>query len=115
MIIHLNHGFINELEEIIHFIHGFKYDPEMPRSRTVSPDAIRFGAAIQKLRQQRGWTRRKLAQRAGLTPQYVAIVEQGGNVPSLTTVLDLTEVLGGDIAEVMRELSTARNSPGKAT
>jgi transcriptional regulator with XRE-family HTH domain len=52
-----------------------------------------------------------LATRAGLTPAYVGIVEQGGNVPSLTTVLELTEVLGADIAEVMRELAAARTAP----
>lgn len=83
----------------------------MPRSRVISPDAVRFGAIVERLRLARGWTRQKLAQRAALTPQYVAIVEQGGNVPSLTTVLELIEVLGGDIAEVMRELMVARNSP----
>ena len=85
----------------------------MPRSSVVSPDAVRFGAIVNRLRVARGWTRKKLSQRAGLTPQYVAIVEQGGNVPSLTTVLELIEVLGADIAEVMRELAVARNSPAE--
>jgi hypothetical protein len=41
-------------------------------------------------------------------------VEKGGNVPSLTTVFELIEVVGGDIAEVMRELSAARNNPHAA-
>lgn len=77
----------------------------------ISMDAVRFGAIVERLRLARGWTRKKLSQRAGLTPQYLAIVEQGGNVPSLTTVLELIEVLGADIAEVMRELMVARNSP----
>jgi transcriptional regulator with XRE-family HTH domain len=66
---------------------------------------------IRQLREQRGWTRQKLAQRADLTPQYVSIVEQGGNIPSLATVLELAEVLGADIAEIMRELASARNRP----
>jgi transcriptional regulator with XRE-family HTH domain len=83
----------------------------MPRSRVQNPDAVRFGAILCRIREQRGWTRRKLATRAGLTPAYVGIVEQGGNVPSLTTVLELIEVLGADIAEVMRELAAARNAP----
>jgi transcriptional regulator with XRE-family HTH domain len=74
-------------------------------------DAIRFGATVRRLREARGWTRRKLAVRAELSPQYVGVVEDGGNIPSLTTVLDLIEVLGGDISEVMRELSVARNTP----
>jgi len=87
------------------------YHVRVPRSSVTNPDAVRFGAIVQRLRLARGWTRKKLSQRAGFTPQYVSIVEQGGNVPSLTTVLELIEVLGGDIAEVMRELAAARNAP----
>ena len=83
----------------------------MPRSRDTNPDAARFGAIVRRLREARGWTRKKLATRAGMSPQYIGIVEQGGNVPSLTTVLELTEVVGGDIAAVMRELAAARNAP----
>jgi hypothetical protein len=45
-----------------------------------------------------------------MNPTYIGIVEEGGNVPSLTTVLELTEVLGMDVGEVMRELSRARNT-----
>jgi transcriptional regulator with XRE-family HTH domain len=85
----------------------------MPRSRVVNPDAARFGAILRRIREERGWTLRKLGTRAGLNPTYVSILEQGENVPSLSTVLELIEVLGGDIAEVMRELATARSTPLK--
>ena len=87
----------------------------MPKSRSYNADAVRFGAILRRLREQRGWTRKKLATRADLTPAYVGIVEQGGNVPSLTTVLELVEVLGGDIGEVMRELAAARTAPPQRT
>lgn len=83
----------------------------MPRARTYNVDAVRFGAILRQLREQRGWTRQKLAQRAGFTPTYLGILEQGGNVPSLTTVLELIEVLGADVGDVMRQLATARNPP----
>lgn len=83
----------------------------MPRTQAPDPDAVRFGAIVSRLRLARGWTRKKLAQRAGLSPQYIGIVEQGGNIPSLTTVLELVEVLGADIAQVMRELAARRNPP----
>jgi XRE family transcriptional regulator, regulator of sulfur utilization len=86
----------------------------MPKARTMNADAQRFGAILRRLREQRGWTRQKLATRAGLSAQYLGIVEKGGNIPSLTTVLELIEVLGGDIAEVMRELAAARNAPRAA-
>ena len=84
----------------------------MPRSRNYSPDAVRFGAILQRLREQRGWTKQKLAQRSGLTPSYVGILEEGGNIPSLATVLELLEVLNA--AEVIRELAMARSAPPPA-
>ena len=77
----------------------------------IHPDAARFGALLKQLREQRGWTRQKLAQRAGMTPTYIGILEYGGNIPSLPTVLELIEVLGADIADVMRRLAAARVSP----
>src|SRR3954468_19719355 len=87
------------------------YHPRMPRAMRIDPDAARFGAILKQLREQRGWTRQKLAQRAGFTPTYIGILEYGGNIPSLPTVLELIEVLGADIGDVMRRLAAARISP----
>lgn len=78
-----------------HFIHGFVL-------------SFRNATIANEEHGRDGWTRQKLATRSGMTPQYVSIVEQGGNVPSLTTVLELIEVLGGDVGDVMRELAIAR-------
>jgi transcriptional regulator with XRE-family HTH domain len=83
----------------------------MPKARSRRPDAVRFGAIVRRLREQRGWTKQKVAMRAGITPQYLALVELGQNVPTLVTILDLIEVLGADIAVVMHELALARNKP----
>jgi DNA-binding XRE family transcriptional regulator len=77
----------------------------------IDPDAARFGAILKQLREQRGWTRQKLAQRAGITPTYIGILEYGGNIPSLPMVLELIEVLGADIGDVMRRLAAARITP----
>jgi transcriptional regulator with XRE-family HTH domain len=90
------------------------YSTRMPKSRSSNADAVRFGAILRRLREQRGWTRQKLATRAEMSAQYVGIIEKGGNVPTLTTVLELIEVLGADVAEVVRELSAARNAPRAA-
>jgi transcriptional regulator with XRE-family HTH domain len=83
----------------------------MPRSRVYNADAVRFGAILRRLREQRGWTKQKLAKRAGLTPSYIGIVEEGGNAPTIATFLELLEVLGADAADVTRQLALARNAP----
>jgi len=83
----------------------------MPIGRKYNADADRFGAILRQLREQRGWTRQKLAQRAGLATTYIGVLESGGNVPTISTALELIEVLGGDIGDIMRRLAAARVAP----
>jgi DNA-binding XRE family transcriptional regulator len=85
--------------------------PTMPIGRKYNADADRFGTILRQLREQRGWTRQKLAQRAGLAPTYIGVLEAGGNVPTISTALELIEVLGGDIGDIMRRLAAARVAP----
>ncbi|HEY0141558.1 MAG TPA: helix-turn-helix transcriptional regulator [Thermoanaerobaculia bacterium] len=89
----------------------------MVRARRITVEAVRLGRIIARLRQQRGWTLIKLAQRSGMTPQYLRLVERGENLPSLSTLIELSDVLGADPAEIVREIAAARNprpaeSPG---
>ena len=43
--------------------------------------------------------------------QYLGVVENGGNIPSLTTILEVAEVLGADAGEMIREVAAARRTP----
>jgi ribosome-binding protein aMBF1 (putative translation factor) len=72
------------------------YPTRMPRSRQPDPDAVRFGAILRRERIARGWTIVKLARRSGMHHQYLGVVEAGGNIPSLSTILEVCEVLGAD-------------------
>lgn len=87
----------------------------MPLSRTTDPDAVRFGAILRRERLARGWTIRKLAQRAGMNAQYLGVVEAGGNIPSLSTILEVCEVLGADAGAMIREVAEARRMPPAKT
>jgi len=87
------------------------YSEHMPRSMTISPEAVRFGAVIRRIRKARRWTIVKLAQRAGMNSNYLGVLEQGGNDTSLTTIVELCDVLGADIGEVMREVMSVRTPP----
>jgi DNA-binding Xre family transcriptional regulator len=87
----------------------------MPRSKRADPDAVRFGEILQRERLARGWTIRKLAQRSGMNAQYLGVVEAGGNVPSLSTILEVCEVLGVDAGALIREVAEARRMPRAMT
>lgn len=82
----------------------------MPKSTRRNPDAERFGAIIQRLRVERGWTLRKLSRRCGMNPTYLGVLEKGGNMPSLATVFELAEVFNVEAAELVREVEQARRS-----
>lgn len=82
----------------------------MPKARTITWQAVRFGAIIQRLRKQRGWTVTKLARCANITPTYLSLLERGDNSPSLQLIIELTDVLGVDIGDVMREVAHRRPS-----
>jgi len=80
----------------------------MPKSARSNPDAIRFGAIIQRLRRQRGWTLVELARRCDMNPSYLGTLEKGGNIPSLGTILDLGDIFGIDAADIVREVEQQR-------
>src|SRR4051794_32144303 len=91
-------------------VHGCTI-PRMTLPRRVDPDAVRFGEILRRERKARGWTLVKLAQRSGMNARYLGVVEAGNNVPSLSTILEVAEVLGADAAEMIREVATARRTP----
>ena len=67
-------------------------------------DAICLGLIVRRMRMQRGWKINQLAHAIGLHPTYLGVIERGGNLPSLNTVLNLATVFGVDPAEILREL-----------
>lgn len=72
------------------------------------PDAARFGAVIRRLRMARGWTLVKLSQRCGMNPTYLGVLERGGNMPSIQTLLELADVFNTPASEIVREVEQAR-------
>ncbi len=57
-------------------------------------DPSRFAGRLKELRERAGWTQAELAQRAGLTKDGVAHLEQGRREPGWSTVLALGDALG---------------------
>ena len=71
-----------------------KYDPGR-RISEVPPDPGEFattvGESIRRLRQERGWTQVELAERAALSPNYVARLERGELSPSFFVACRIAE------------------------
>lgn len=67
--------------------------------------AIRLGIAIARLRTARGWSRPDLARRAALDDTYIRLVEHGQDVPTLTVLVELAQVLGTTPADLVREVT----------
>lgn len=69
-----------------------------------------FGCRIVRLREERGWTRRDLAGRLGVTRERLAHWERGGHTPPLEVLLALSRSL----AISMDELVTGEAAVGRA-
>jgi DNA-binding XRE family transcriptional regulator len=111
----VSHGAIHGRPSAAGIHHGAVTMSNMPKGRAFNADAVRFGAILRQCREARGWTRVKLATRSGMAATYIGNLEQGGNVPTISTVLELAEVLGVDAGEIMRTLATARDPRRPAT
>lgn len=66
-----------------------------------------FGAALRRRRIDRGLTQDTLAEAAGLTTQYVSMLERGVNQPSLHTIVTLAAGLGVDMADLVADTREA--------
>lgn len=82
--------------------------PVMPRSMTTHPDAVRFGRLLRDLRLQREWSLQQFARESHMTANYLGLLERGLNLPSLTAVINLAEVLGVDPGELVRHVAAGR-------
>lgn len=87
----------------------------MPRSYPANRHVRLFGEIIRRLRQERGWTAVQLGRKAGMNPTYIGYLERGCNIPTLKTVITLSEVLQTNAADVLREVLDRANPPRPRT
>jgi len=77
---------------------------------TKSEVATAFGVALRSQRVARGLTQDALAEAAGLTTQYVSMLERGVNQPSLHTIVTLASGLGIDETALVADARAALRS-----
>lgn len=77
-----------------------------------APEKRAFARVLSQLRLERHLTQEALAFESGYHPKYISLLERGKYSPSLTTILELAEVLqlsGADlVARVERLLPRTR-------
>lgn len=69
--------------------------------------AIRIGARLRQMRQERGLTLAALSVQSGVSISYLSAVEKGVNHPSLHTLAAVTEALGASIPAVLAQEGSA--------
>jgi XRE family aerobic/anaerobic benzoate catabolism transcriptional regulator len=69
----------------------------------------RLGGAVRRLRRERGWTRRELAVRAGISERFLADVEGGPGNPSIARLVELARALGGSASALLAESEPAQS------
>ena len=83
---------------------------QMPRARRRNLDAVCFGLIFRRLRTERGLTIQSVATATGMNPKYIGTMESGGNVPSIDSLVRLSNALGVDPPEVLREMLETRKT-----
>ena len=87
-----------------------KFEPGR-RNSEAPPDPGEFAAAvgesIRRMRQERGWTQVELAERTGLSPNYIARLERAELSPSFFVACRIAE--GFEVA--IEEMLSAAHAP----
>lgn len=65
---------------------------------------VRFGKLVRRRREAAFLTQEALADRAGLHPTYISMLERGLRMPSLQVVKKLAKGLGTTMASLVTEL-----------
>ena len=79
-----------------------KVDGDMPLPAEVSHDALpAIAAVIRRLRRQRGWSIREVADAAGISPSFLGAVERGESDISVGRLAALARVFGHDVASLL--------------
>ena len=67
-------------------------------------EAVLFGAAVRRAREERGMNQSQLADAAGLSAPYLNVLEHSGNTPTLSVIFRICEALGVTPAVLIEEV-----------
>jgi transcriptional regulator with XRE-family HTH domain len=67
-------------------------------------EAVLFGAAVRRAREQRRLAQGVVADAAGISLTYLSLLERGENTPTLTVVFRICEALGVSPSELLDDV-----------
>jgi transcriptional regulator with XRE-family HTH domain len=76
----------------------------MTRAAHVTRFATIFGQVLGHYRRAKRWSLVKLSQRTGMNVSHLSVLESGQNIPSISTIFLLGEVLGFRPSELLRQV-----------
>jgi transcriptional regulator with XRE-family HTH domain len=71
-------------------------------------EAVLFGAAVRRAREQRGIAQSVIADAAGISLTYLSLLERGENTPTLTVVFRICDALGIAPSDLLDEIARQR-------
>jgi len=74
-----------------------KRDPRFAKELTQARAEVRLAVMIARLREERGWSQRKLAEVTGIKQPQIARLEMGRQMPTLDTLWKLADALGAEV------------------
>jgi transcriptional regulator with XRE-family HTH domain len=75
----------------------------MSRRKSRSPEGVKFGETVRRLRAERGYSQEVLAERARLNADFLGFIERGDNLPTLATILQLAGALGVKPSKMIKD------------
>ena len=70
-----------------------------------------FGRILRRRREKAGFTQEDLGHKAGLSRNYVGMLERGERTPTLTALRQLARALGTTMSSLIQELEGALAAP----
>lgn len=64
---------------------------------------VRLGSRLRTRREAIGWSQAQLAEAAGVTPNYVGVIERGEKLPMLDTLEAFASALGASLGALLSE------------
>ena len=67
-------------------------------------EAVLFGAAVCRIREERGLAQSVIADAAGISLTYLSLIERGENTPTLTVIFRLCDALDVSPSKLLDEV-----------